>query len=102
MTASASSRNACSPAVFRRVLSMTTSAGSSTAGQSVVQGTQRTQVPLGQGRQTAQDGRQLLWYYRLRVQYHGIHLKKRDNESKKNSGKGYKGRAYRIWFLSEW
>ena len=62
---------------------MTTSAGSSTAGQSVVQGTQRTQVPLGQGRQTAQDGRQLLWYYRLRVQYHGIHLKKRDNESKK-------------------
>ena len=29
-------------------------------------------------------------------------LKKRDNESKKNSGKGYKGRAFRIWFFSEW
>ena len=29
-------------------------------------------------------------------------LKKRDNESKKNSGKGYKGRAFRIRFLSEW
>ena len=29
-------------------------------------------------------------------------LKKRDNKSKENSGKGYKGRAFRIRFLSEW
>ena len=67
-TAWALSWSVCSQGVSRRALPMTTSVGLSIARHASPPRYAENASTIGQGRQTAQDGGQPLWYYHLRVQ----------------------------------